>query len=55
MSADDEEHSEKWILLYVTEDIILPSIDRNDVLSGSFIRVREGRLAKFRGGGGLKK
>ena len=45
MSADDEEHSESEFY-YPTEDITLPRIDRNDVLFGSFIRVREGRFGK---------
>jgi hypothetical protein len=49
MSADDEEHSESKFY-YPTEDITLHSIDRNNVLFGSFIRVQEGRLEKFRGG-----
>jgi hypothetical protein len=41
MSADDEKHSENEFY-YLTKDISLPdSIDRNDVLFGSFIRVRE--------------
>jgi hypothetical protein len=31
MSADDKEHSESEFF-YSTEDITLPSIDRNDVL-----------------------
>ena len=43
MSADDEEHSESKFY-YPTEDITLHSIDRNNVLFGSFIRVQEGRL-----------
>ena len=49
MSADDEEHSESKFY-YPTEDITLHSIDRNNVLFGSFIRVQEGRLEKFRRG-----
>ena len=50
MSADDEEHSESE-LYYLTKDITLPdSIDRNDVLFASFIRVREEWFGKSRGG-----
>jgi hypothetical protein len=49
MSADDEEHSESESY-YPTEDITLPSIDRSDVLFGSFIRVPEGRLGEIQRG-----
>ena len=42
MSADDEEHSESEFY-YSTEDITLPSIDRNDVLfSGEYEFMRGG-------------
>ena len=53
MSADDEEHSESEFY-YRTKDITLP-IALIDVLFDSFIRVREGRLWKSRGGIKKKK
>ena len=45
MSADDEEHSESEFY-YSTEDITLPSIDRNDALFSGGILIYEGGIKK---------
>ena len=45
MSADDEEHSESEFY-YSTEDMTLPSIDRNDVLFSGGIWIYEGGIKK---------